>query len=776
MALTFFGGRPPASIIAQLSESGSSSDSDRFEGFPVARWRGRCFIEDQRLWKKGSRLPKAWIKDHGVFLREINQGRVQPGRLWVCRRCDEKLSIDAIYTVEATSSASSHLEEKHKIVPPNKQVDSSESKVSFHPSKRPRYAQVSQVRELQELLVGHIVNADLPFGIYTERYITEVFNRFDPSLASQIPWSRSSQRRQLETIYEQKRASVKASLKTAASRIHLVFDLWTSSNNYAVMAVSCHFLDSKGIQQQRLLALTRQSGAHTGNNLATTLLGIMKEWEIQDCVGTLVSDNASSNDVCTAAFFRQIKPAFTKTDIMERRMRCYGHILNLRGPVGKLRNIVKFIRSSPQRSESFKALAQETDDQEDWLLHEESKAELQLTLSNDTRWNSTYLMIDRAIKKKNHIHSFLVQLQVSEGEGHGIPVEEFLTAEDWRLLTELKAIVEPLYFQTMRCQGWGEKGSFGYLWEILPGMEFLLDKLEFWKVFFDEPADEAITQSQSHPPHAVQRSEHTRNNRSSRVRSPAFNTRALPPHVQEEFFERPPSVSARLNTLSDDSRGYLRLSITNAWQKLNQYYTKLGESPLFAAAVILHPGRSLRWLETRWNSGDQLAWLRDAKDGLEGYWTAWYRDQAESGSSPCPASRQQKGRVEREDGEYGQWLGADLIRLRNRALDATELERYLRLELPIEVDNPITWWMGRRQQFPTLSTLALDIFSIPAMAADCERAFSLAKLTLTSQRLAMDLKTLQMVQCLKNWVRRDAVTLGGVYFKLAVSADEAADL
>ena len=653
------------------------------------------------------------------------------------------------------------------------------------------------------------MNANLPFGIYTDRYIAEVFHRFDTSLASQIPWSRSSQRRQLETIYEQKKSSVKASLKAAASRIHLAFDLWTSSNNYAIMAVSSHFLDTKGMQQQRLLALARQGGAHTGDNLATTLLQVVKDWEIQDRIGTLVSDNASSNDTCTTAFFRQINPAFTKTDMLERRMRCYGHILNLvgraflhgedyetfeeesqrqdssdtlpadlrlwrqRGPVGKLRKIIKFIRSSPQRSESFKALAQETDNQDDWLLHEESTAELQLTLSNDTRWNSTYLMIDRAIKKKNHIQSFLVQLHLSEGEGYGIPAEDFLTAEDWRLLAELKAVVEPLYFQTMRCQGWGEKGSFGYLWEILSGMEFLLDKLEDWKVFFDEPADEAITQSQSHLSKRTQRSERMRRNRSSQVRPPEPNTQALPPHVQEGFSLGPPSVAARLNILVDDSRGYLRLSIANAWQKLNQYYTKLGESPLFAAAVILHPGRSLRWLETRWNAGDQLAWLRDAKEGLEGYWTAWYSDQANSESPPRPASPQQKQPAEREDGEYSQWLGTDLTRLRNGASDATELERYLRLELPIEVDNPVRWWMDRRQQFPTLSTLALDLFSIPAMAADCERAFSLAKLTLTTQRLAMDPKTLEMVQCLKNWLRRDAVTLGGVYFKPATSADEA---
>jgi hypothetical protein len=50
-----------------------------------------------------------------------------------------------------------------------------------------------------------------------------------------------------------------------------------------------------------------------------------------------------------------------------------------------------------------------------------------------------------------------------------------------------------------------------------------------------------------------------------------LNTKALPPHVREEFSLGPPGVAARLNVLSSDSRGYLRLSITNAWQKLAKW-------------------------------------------------------------------------------------------------------------------------------------------------------------------------------------------------------------
>ena len=49
------------------------------------------------------------------------------------------------------------------------------------------------------------------------------------------------------------------------------------------------------------------------------------------------------------------------------------------------------------------------------------------------------------------------------------------------------------------------------------------------------------------------------------------------------------------------------------WQKLNEYYTKLEKSPLFTAAVILYPGRGIRWLEIIWNTRDQLIWLQEQK-------------------------------------------------------------------------------------------------------------------------------------------------------------------
>jgi hypothetical protein len=84
-----------------------------------------------------------------------------------------------------------------------------------------------------------------------------------------------------------------------------------------------------------------------------------------------------------------------------------------RGPVGKLHNIIVFICRTPQRRQKFK-------DQPD-LQHLSAGGmsefdHLNLIVDNATRWNSLYLMIDRALKLRDRIERFCSDHQ---NEMHG---------------------------------------------------------------------------------------------------------------------------------------------------------------------------------------------------------------------------------------------------------------------------------------------------------------------------------------------------------------------
>ncbi|KAJ0136169.1 Uncharacterized protein HZ326_20826 [Fusarium oxysporum f. sp. albedinis] len=485
----------------------------------------------------------------------------------------------------------------------------------------------------------------------------------------------------------------------------------------------------------------------------------------------------AANDTCLYHMYQQLDPSMRRVDIKARRMRCHGHTLNLvvcaflfgkdaesfelesdinsmrglieqdldhwrtKGLIGKLCNIVKFIRSSPQRSEQFKRIAREQD-YEGYRLCEESTAELEVVMNNETRWNSTYMMIERALRKQTDIR-----------------------AEDWRVLGEVNEVLKPIYLQTMRTQGWGKGDGHGRLWEVLIGMEYLLEHFEDWKVFYSEVTVEPMSEAHMD---AVERNVtasvnlRESNGRPSRVRRlparfdedeiyalpqrsqpPRFAESALPPHSRAEFStveKRSASEMSQKSTLPADHRAYIRASINNGWKKLNEYYGKLGESPLFAAAIILHPRFGISSLEVTWISEEQLAWVRDAKVGSKDYFTRWY----DANQGLCGETMKYNV-APRTMGQEDDHIG--------------ELEWYLRLESQ-DTQDAIQWWRDHRASFPSLRSFALDVFAIPAMTSDCERQFSLAKLTLTSQRLSMGPDTLEHVQCLKYWVRQGGVKLG----------------
>ena len=75
---------------------------------------------------------------------------------------------------------------------------------------------------------------------------------------------------------------------------------------------------------------------------------------------------------------------------------------------------------------------------------------------------------------------------------------------------------------------------------------------------------------------------------------------------------------------------------------------------------------------------------------------------------------------------------------------------------PVACDHPVIWWRANQSTYPKLAQMAFDLLSISAMAAECERIFSQAKLALGHQWNRMTEDTLTAIQCLKHWIRNAA--------------------
>src|SRR5438876_11655432 len=95
------------------------------------------------------------------------------------------------------------------------------------------------------------------------------------------------------------------------------------------MAVVAHYVDKKFRNTNRLIALRNLNGSHSGANMTELLIKIIKEFDIQDLLGYFVTDNADNNDIYINAVLRTLMPDLFAKERSRRRLRCWGHILNL---------------------------------------------------------------------------------------------------------------------------------------------------------------------------------------------------------------------------------------------------------------------------------------------------------------------------------------------------------------------------------------------------------------------------------------------------------------
>ena len=92
-----------------------------------------------------------------------------------------------------------------------------------------------------------------------------------------------------------------------------------------------------------------------------------------------------------------------------------------------------------------------------------------------------------------------------------------------------------------------------------------------------------------------------------------------------------------------------------------------------------------------------------------------------------------------------------------------ELDDYFKLPLEdFKTCDPLHWWSARKAQFPNLSQLARDIFSIPGSAVGVERVFSSGRDTIALRRARLKPETIRTLMVLKQRLHLTRVAIDSV--------------
>ena len=219
--------------------------------------------------------------------------------------------------------------------------------------------------------------------------------------------------------------------------------------------------------------------------------------------------------------------------------------------------------------------------------------------------------------------------------------------------------------------------------------------------------------------------------------------------------------------------------------KLDQYFGMLiHETPFDYAALVLHPSYKMAWFKDNWRKYPE--WIKTVSDGMEDLVAEYGREcnetQTETKESEEPrlVRRKVSAAIVREREEY-EALGLIGSDDENDIMEAmmsvdtsysnhnhtkqarveSELVQWNKMELE-KVDSPLRYWLVLSNlplnRFPVLTELALDVFSIPVMSAECERVFSETKRPISDDRNQLSAKTIEAIQCQKNCLDNGAVS------------------
>lgn len=385
------------------------------------------------------------------------------------------------------------------------------------------------------------------------------------------------------------------------------------------------------------------------------------------------------------------------------------------GPLGVLFDVISSI-CTPQARELLKSFQKDEAKQ----LGDLKFTPKEVKKPVKTRWNSYFDCFERAVALRNPLDDYIAsktneynrgltrqrpRQRQEQSQARLFVQEGGLTAKDWATITEYIELLQPFKEATAWLEGRGKAGLHGAIWEVIPTFEWLIKRLE-----------------------------------------------ALRERVMEIDYND-----------VDAPEDHLKTNLNLAIQKINHYYVKFEDAPAYYAAVRLHPAYK-DWLDTAWKvpftynkdkngPHPREGWLAANERGFQHLW-ARAKEIAMLAHSPLSPPNKRRQLDYDAAASRTEFMRATIREAESSKDDIDEYKSW-KTELALDplhklAQQPIAYWLSKEQQYPTLARFALDLLSIPASAADCERTFSELADMLSVRRLNMKPDLVSALQSLRS--------------------------
>ena len=411
----------------------------------------------------------SWTLDHFwitvLETRWSQRGRpLKNDRLLACKRCSWSSTDSARHGT--TSNLVTHLRTRHRI---RRGIagSCSTSVTSLDRFVVPPRAKMS----MEQALVQWVVQTRQPFTVIEHPAFQAIFHAADIELPVKgadtlCHW--------VKARFSDSRSDIKQDLAHSCHSIALSLDVWTSEHQVAIFGVVGHWITPEFDRREVVLDFAEIQGAHSGENLAESLLTTIQELDIAPKLLTITGDNASNNGTLCDVLYAELRKAYDDEDDIFRMkplmrfhgrksfIRCLAHVINLickeilttlgsgsareakatldelaldeaqflsnpgeaKSAIVKIRLLVLWIARSPQR-------------RQEWKVFSPAK---QISYDVDNRWNSTYNMVTDAIRLRRELTQFT--------RAHPEVDALKLVDTEWSTLEQIAKVLRPFWEHT----------------------------------------------------------------------------------------------------------------------------------------------------------------------------------------------------------------------------------------------------------------------------------------------------------------------------------------
>jgi len=288
-----------------------------------------------------------------------------------------------------------------------------------------------------------VIEHGLPFNFVEYKWARECFSLLYPNVKH---YSRNTTVADMWKLHKDLKEKLKQSMLRCRNQICLTSDCWTTCTQEGYICLTTHFVDDNWVLNSKIISFCRLEPPHTGFDLAQKVFECLKEWEIDRKIFSITLDNASANDNMQELLIDQL--SLQNSLVCDGRffhVKCSAHILNLivqeglkvaSGALHKIRESIKYVRASDARKIAFMKAVQE-------VGGIDTKVSLRMDVS--TRWNSTFAMLESAIKYRRGFGRLGLQDKVYK--------KLLPSNEEWQRGEKMCEFFRPFYLMTNMISG-----------------------------------------------------------------------------------------------------------------------------------------------------------------------------------------------------------------------------------------------------------------------------------------------------------------------------------